>query len=247
MWQEVVDEIPHGVDVAGVVAADVHCVGEQHRHRVQLPDDEGGAAEDGDQRRRGRKQRRAVSSAGRSPRRAGQRVRRTLVFRAGIAVCCRLGIDPGVADCLHAGILLAPPWHPQSACGRIHRRFWPLRPAIEGESMTASALEQQLTGPGGPFEVVVEDVMGVPTKVYRQRLRSLREVAALAEQRASLPFLAYRNDQVSYGEFAAMSRAVSAELAAGPARLGPGDRVAVLAANCPEWCTTFWGTVAMGS
>jgi long-chain acyl-CoA synthetase len=117
----------------------------------------------------------------------------------------------------------------------------------EGDSMTASAVEQQLTGPGGPFEVVVEDVRGVPTKVYRQRLRSLREVATLAEQRGEGPFLTYRDEHFSYGEFGAMSRAVSAGLVTGPAHLAPGDRVAVLAANCPEWCTTFWGTVAIGA
>jgi long-chain acyl-CoA synthetase len=119
--------------------------------------------------------------------------------------------------------------------------------ATGGESMTASAIEQQLTGPGGPFEVVVEEVKGVATKVYRQRLRSLREVAALAEQRGSQAFLAYKDDRFSCGEFVAMSRAVSAGLVAGPAKLRAGDRVAVLAANCAEWCITFWGTVAMGS
>jgi acyl-CoA synthetase (AMP-forming)/AMP-acid ligase II len=29
--------------------------------------------------------------------------------------------------------------------------------------------------------------------------------------------------------------------------VGPGDRVAILAANCPEWITTFWATVSLGA
>ena len=34
----------------------------------------------------------------------------------------------------------------------------------------------QITGPGGPFEIVVEDVVGHPTQVYKQRMSSLREL-----------------------------------------------------------------------
>ena len=29
--------------------------------------------------------------------------------------------------------------------------------------------------------------------------------------------------------------------------VGPGDRVAILAANCPEWIVTFWATVSLGA
>jgi len=38
-------------------------------------------------------------------------------------------------------------------------------------------IEEQLTGPGGLFEVVRADVGGVEMNVYRNRLGSLREVA----------------------------------------------------------------------
>jgi hypothetical protein len=39
---------------------------------------------------------------------------------------------------------------------------------------SAQEIETLLTGPRGAFEVVEEDVRGVPTKVYAQRMRSLR-------------------------------------------------------------------------
>ena len=29
--------------------------------------------------------------------------------------------------------------------------------------------------------------------------------------------------------------------------VGPGDRVAILAANCPEWIVTFWAAVSLGA
>ncbi|MGA2208214.1 MAG: class I adenylate-forming enzyme family protein [Acidimicrobiales bacterium] len=109
-------------------------------------------------------------------------------------------------------------------------------------------IEQQLTGPGGMFEVVREDVGGVEMRVYRNRLGSLREIAVGAGGRsADNTFLVYGERRISYPEFVALARAGSTELAAGPGAIGPKDRVAVLAANCPEWCLSFWSAVSMGA
>ena len=41
---------------------------------------------------------------------------------------------------------------------------------------TLPEIEAQLTGPGGPFEVTTEDVLGERMTVYKQRARSLREL-----------------------------------------------------------------------
>jgi len=109
-------------------------------------------------------------------------------------------------------------------------------------------IEEQLTGPGGLFEVVRADVGGVEMNVYRNRLGSLREVALGAAGRAAEDtFLVYGDRRISYPSFVELARAGSGELASGPAAVAPADRVAVLAANCPEWCLTFWSTVSMGA
>jgi long-chain acyl-CoA synthetase len=113
--------------------------------------------------------------------------------------------------------------------------------------MSRREIEDLLTAPGAPFEVVSEPVRGVLTKVYRHRLASLRAVAELAEGRGEQPFLVFGDRQIPYGPFVGSCRAWSAGLAGGPASVGHGDRVAVLAANCPEWCAAFWATVSMGS
>ena len=42
---------------------------------------------------------------------------------------------------------------------------------------TSAEVRAQLTGPGGMFEVVTEDVLGRPTEVYANRMPSLRSVA----------------------------------------------------------------------
>lgn len=109
-------------------------------------------------------------------------------------------------------------------------------------------VEDQLTGPGGMFEVVRDLVGGVEMKVYRHRLGSLPEIAVTAGSRGDdETFLVYGDRRISFPSFVALARAGSSQLASGPGRVMPGDRVAMLAANCPEWCLTFWSSVSMGA
>ncbi len=104
-----------------------------------------------------------------------------------------------------------------------------------------------LTGPGGAFEVVEEDVLGMPMKVYRQRMKSLREVSRLASLRGdSDEFLVYADRRIGFGSFVSQADAVGTALAK-EWGVSKGDRVAVLAANSPEWCQTFWSAVDMGA
>jgi len=112
----------------------------------------------------------------------------------------------------------------------------------------AARIEEQLIGPGGIFEVVRVDVAGVEMKLYHSRLGSLREIAAGAAGRGTEEvFLVYGERRITYPSFVELAQAGSRQLAAGPGAIAPGDRVAVLAANCPEWCLAFWSTVSMGA
>ena len=108
-------------------------------------------------------------------------------------------------------------------------------------------IEELLTGLGGSFEVVEEDVGGVVMKVYSQRMGSLRELFELVGARGDETFLVYGDRTISYGDFVTSCRAGAVELAAGLAGITRGDRVAVAAANCPDWCQTFWSTVVSGA
>jgi long-chain acyl-CoA synthetase len=113
--------------------------------------------------------------------------------------------------------------------------------------MSRRDVEALLVAQGSPFEVALEDVRGTPTKVYRQRLSSLRSLVEVAEARGEQPFLVQDDVELSYGAFVAACKSWSAAFAGGPGSLAAGDRLAVLAANCPEWCAAFWATVAGGS
>jgi long-chain acyl-CoA synthetase len=102
-----------------------------------------------------------------------------------------------------------------------------------------------LTGPGGPFEIVVEDVLGVPLQVYRHRLSSMRDLVEGADARGEVDWVVQGDRRLTYGEHNALVR----RTAAGLIDLGvtPGDRVAVLSANNVEWVVMFWACAVIGA
>jgi long-chain acyl-CoA synthetase len=112
---------------------------------------------------------------------------------------------------------------------------------------TIAEIRAQLTGPGGMFEVTTEEVLGRPVEVYKERMRSLRQVAELALMRGDeQTFLVYGDRTYGFEEFVETSNSVAHALRD---RFGvtKGERVAVLSQNNPEWCLTFWATVSQGA
>ena len=110
-----------------------------------------------------------------------------------------------------------------------------------------SEVREQLTGPGGMFEVATEDVLGRPMQVYKERMRSLREVAQAAILRGDeAPFIVYGDRTYGFRTFVETANGVARALAT-KYDVGPGDRVAVLSQNNPEWCLAFWATVSQGA
>ncbi len=112
---------------------------------------------------------------------------------------------------------------------------------------TTAEARASLTGPGGPFEVVTDTVNGIEMKVYKSSMTSLRDVAAAGLARGDdQPFLVYGDLRMGPGEFVERSNSVADHLC-DDFGVGHGDRVAVLSANNPEWCLTFWATVNLGA
>jgi long-chain acyl-CoA synthetase len=103
----------------------------------------------------------------------------------------------------------------------------------------------QLTGSGGPFEVVVEDVVGHPMQVYKKRMRSLRELMAQNVGRPDVDWLVQGDRRLTYGEHDLLARRLAGSLS----QLGVtrGDRVALVSANVPEWVVTWWACAILGA
>ncbi|MGZ4713685.1 MAG: class I adenylate-forming enzyme family protein [Acidimicrobiia bacterium] len=102
-----------------------------------------------------------------------------------------------------------------------------------------------LIGPGGQYEIVTEDVLGVPLQVYKNRFRSMRDVLAIGDGRADVDWLVQGDRRLTFGEHNALARKAAVALA----ELGVerGDRVAILTANTIEWVVMFWACAGMGA
>ena len=66
---------------------------------------------------------------------------------------------------------------------------------------TAAEIKQQLTGPGGPFEVVTEEVRGRPMQVYKERMKALRQIWEVAIGRGDETFIVYGDRNISFKDF----------------------------------------------
>ena len=110
---------------------------------------------------------------------------------------------------------------------------------------SSEEIRAQLTGPGGPFEVVTEEVGGVGMKVFKDRFPDLRTVASFGLAHGDKEFLVHGDRRITFGDFMRTANSVSRGLT--DVGVVHGDRVAVLSQNNPEWCLTFWGTVDLGA
>ena len=107
-------------------------------------------------------------------------------------------------------------------------------------------LEQTLTGPGGPFEIVEVDIRGVPTRVWKTAPGSLRDVWEASRVHAPRDFLVYDDERFTYADAHALVAGLATRLTERYG-VGRGDRVAIAMRNYPEWALTFWATVAIGA
>ncbi len=115
-------------------------------------------------------------------------------------------------------------------------------------AMTLEEADAALTGPGGFFEIVDEEVLGETMPVFRHRFSSLRAMLEASANHGDGDAVYYIFDDGRRATFRE-NIAHAASLAAGLRDrfgIGPGSRVAICAANCPEWIQTFWATVATG-
>jgi acyl-CoA synthetase (AMP-forming)/AMP-acid ligase II len=107
-------------------------------------------------------------------------------------------------------------------------------------------VEERLLAPGGPFEMGVEAVLGVPTPVFRERQRSLREVLLASAAFGEREYLVCEERRIGFSEHLGLVASVARALAE-RFGVGKGDRVAILAGNGPEWIVTWWAAVCLGA
>ncbi|MGA4791454.1 class I adenylate-forming enzyme family protein [Nocardia sp. AB354] len=109
-----------------------------------------------------------------------------------------------------------------------------------------AAVMRELTGPGGRFELVEEEVLGARMPVLRHRRRAVAELLADSVRFGDRDYLVTEDRRMSYREHAAAAAALAAALRE-EYGVGRGDRVAILAANTVEWVITFWAAQSLGA
>ncbi|MFB4300849.1 class I adenylate-forming enzyme family protein [Actinomadura sp. NTSP31] len=111
---------------------------------------------------------------------------------------------------------------------------------------TAMEIMQRLTGPGGAFELREEEVLGTRLPVFAGRARSLGEVLARSAGFGDRDYIVTATRRLSFAEHAARAASLAKALR-DEHGVRPGDRVAIDAANSPEWIIAFWGAIAAGA
>lgn len=103
-----------------------------------------------------------------------------------------------------------------------------------------------LTAAGAPFELTREDVLGAPATLFANRRRALHELLAESVEHGERTYIATLEREISFAEHARLVSSLAQALREDHG-VRPGDRVAIAAANVPEWITTFWATVSIGA
>lgn len=105
---------------------------------------------------------------------------------------------------------------------------------------------KRLTGLGAPFEIGLEDVLGHDLEVFVHRERSVTEFLRRSAQFGDAEYLVSPRLRLSYAEHyvrvAALATALRDEYG-----VRRGDRVAICAANSPEWVMAFWAACSLGA
>jgi long-chain acyl-CoA synthetase len=112
-------------------------------------------------------------------------------------------------------------------------------------SMTWAEASEAACGPDGPFALVTEDVLGVPTKVFATAPPTLKSLFDGARLRGDQEYIVYEDETYTYAEVMAGVDAIGAMLVD---RYGvqKGDRVAIAMRNYPEWVMSYAAITSIG-
>ncbi|GAB3697814.1 steroid-24-oyl-CoA synthetase [Saccharopolyspora tripterygii] len=116
---------------------------------------------------------------------------------------------------------------------------------IDPETAVAAA-RHRLTGPGGHFELVEDDVRGTRLAVFKNRARSLTELLTASIDHGDRDYIVTADERITFRGHAEQVAALAAALR-DEHGVGKGDRVAIAAANEPEWIVTFWAVISLGA
>jgi long-chain acyl-CoA synthetase len=107
------------------------------------------------------------------------------------------------------------------------------------------AATERLTQPGMPFETIEEPVLGEPNRVFSDRARSMRAILEGAARHGDGDCYVFDDGRrIRCSELAPQVASLAVVLRDRHG-IGPGDRVAICAANSPEWILVLWAIASL--
>ena len=128
--------------------------------------------------------------------------------------------------------------------------FHCLLSTVSGEQTQLQAIEGQLLSQGSFFEIEESVFLGRRARVFKNRAPSLVAILKNAQAFSDREYLVFSDGHNERRfTFEEHERWVASTAAVMRDRYGikKGDRVAILAANCPEWIVSFWAAVSLGA
>ena len=107
-----------------------------------------------------------------------------------------------------------------------------------------SQARKELTGPGGDFEIVEEEILGNRIRTYKNAPPSVREVWLATAEFADRDYLVYEDERLTYGETHRNVASIASWML--DQGVKPGDRVAISMRNYPEWMQIYWACACVG-
>jgi acyl-CoA synthetase (AMP-forming)/AMP-acid ligase II len=116
-----------------------------------------------------------------------------------------------------------------------------------GADRLTPAQWEAILGPGAPFELVEEDVLGSKLPVFARRWRTVVEGLVEGGRRfPDLEYLVFPDRTLTFSSVLGPVASVAAALR-DRYGVGPGDRVAIVAANCAAHVITSWAAISLGA
>ena len=96
------------------------------------------------------------------------------------------------------------------------------------------------------FEIHQENVLGVKMDVFKNRPKSLVDFIESSAAHGDKPYLIFKDQVITFNQHLTLVKK-AAHILQTKYEVQQGDRVAIYAANSPEWIIFFWATVSLGS
>jgi long-chain acyl-CoA synthetase len=112
-------------------------------------------------------------------------------------------------------------------------------------AMSIEQAHAMLTAPGSMLEVGEETIRGVKLKVWKNAPPTLRAIFELAAVFGPRDHLVLDDERATVASFRAAAITMARKLLDDGVK--PGDRVAIIMRNLPEWPVAFWGAVLAGA